>query len=306
MEKSILFNCGVELKHTDKLINSFPIKNEIKTRIVNDPIPQLKAVLKLINQDLTEFTEDLLAKEDLFDIPQAYRPNKSIRTNAMIHKNSKVIIKFDFSKFYDCTKFEYFEKYLYQLYPDTKEIRPLIKRLLIDPNTNGLTQGLPCSGALANLSLIPFFKELKANLDDNIIFTQYSDDLIFSLKNNNKPTYQFNIKTLTHLIIKTLRKVNLNYKINTKKTTKQKNHHRKVTGIRINDDNKCTPSRNTYRFFKLFFHLLQTNDINKLLNDFNIESITSLKGMLSYAKSIDETNKINNLITYYEKRNIKI
>lgn len=157
---------GRSLSHIkdDRLIRRFQIKNKNKIRDVNDPIPELKIILKNWNSVITDYYVSELEKYGVTEIAHAYLPNKSIQTNAAAHTNSS-IIQFDFKGFYDSCKFEYFVKHLKRIDPSiNKQNEYLIKRLLIDPNTGGVTQGLPVSGALAGLSLIPFWVELKKNI----------------------------------------------------------------------------------------------------------------------------------------------
>lgn len=58
-------------------------------RKVVEPNPELKQFLKKLNSKAVTFYEQLLNKNDLKNIPQAYRKNHSVKTNAQIHKNQK-------------------------------------------------------------------------------------------------------------------------------------------------------------------------------------------------------------------------
>lgn len=293
-----LLETAYELKDTKKLIRTFTIQNGNKSRIVNDPIPELKNALRAFNFDLTNYYVDLLKKYEINEIPQAYLPHKSIKTNADIHKHSKEIIKFDFSHFYDDVKFEYFNQHLEKIInpKNLKYNESLIKRLIIDPKTNGVTQGLPVSGALAGIALIPFWIELKKRVPDYIKFTQYSDDLIFSYSNQKAPK-QFTVKILTRIIKETLHDTHRDFTLNDKKTCKQRNQYRKVTGVRVNHNNQTTPNLKDYRWFRSFTHKLkQGSTLDELLTYYGFESKASFVGKVSYMRSIDETNKVNKLI----------
>src|SRR5699024_759365 len=120
--------------------------------------------LKLWNVDFTAYYNQLLHQNKLSDVAHAYLPNKSIMTNARHHKNSD-IIQFDFSGFYDSCKFEYIYDVLRNLDDNLNDkTEHLVRRLLIDPETGGLTQGAPSSGALAGITMIPFWLKLKEKL----------------------------------------------------------------------------------------------------------------------------------------------
>lgn len=289
------------LRHIDdsRLINHFIIRGKSKDRWVNNPTPELKAILKKWNPVITRYYMNLLKENGLDNVAHAYLPSKSIRTNASCHITSD-IIQFDFKGFYDTCKFEYFRHHLVQLDPlfDDRSVND-VRRLLIDPTTNGVTQGLPVSGALAGLSLIPFWVELKRVLPNNITFTQYSDDLTFSYTDTKPPS--FNVPALTNIIYKALRAVGLNFQLNNDKTRVESKQYRKVTGVRINHKNQMTPSRNDYRFLKHALYILsKSNDLNKELAIWGFESKESFIGKISYLRSIDDTNKINNTIMKYQ------
>jgi hypothetical protein len=282
----------------DQLIRRFKVKDKGKLRDVNDPIPELKNVLKAWNAVITDHYAKKLKDSDTSQVAHAYLPHKSIQTNARAHLHSSVI-QFDFKGFYDSCKFEYFKKELRELDPRLDDQNEhIVKRLLIDPRTGGVTQGLPVSGALAGLSLIPFWVELGKNLPDNIRFTQYSDDLTFSYVGRMPPG--FTIPSLTQKIYEALKKTGLDFKLNPDKTRRQKDQYRKVTGIRINHHNQTTPSRNDYRFLRHALYVLSKSDnLDKELTKWGFTSKSAFVGKVSYMRSIDSTNKINRLIMKY-------
>ena len=301
MKKTLITQTAKELQNTKKLIHRFSVKEKNKIRMVNDPIPPLKSMLRQINPILTEIYVQELIKHNLQDIAHAYLPKKSIRTNAEIHRHSYEIIKFDFAGFYDHVVWEYFVEYLIQIEPGIKHNQKLVKRLFIDPKTNGITQGLPVSGACAGLALIPFWKKLKQKLPNNIVFTQYSDDLIFSVKPDNVKPPEFDIKWLTKIIMKSLKQSNRNFKLKEEKTCIQKRQFRKITGVRINEHNEMTVPRYDEKFFRLLLHQLNIGeDINEILKRHGFASIPALRGKISYCRSIDQSGKLERLLMKYK------
>ena len=294
-----IIKTAYNLKNVKKLINRFPIKSGMKTRWVNDPIPELKTALKDWNEEVTEVYEKALDREGLTLFSQAYLPGKSIKTNAKIHQHSTKIIKFDFSGFYDSVSFDYIKDDIRHLTDGSDHELELIKRLIIDPKTGGVTQGLPMSGALAGLALIPFWKELKQTLDKNIMFTQYSDDLTFSL-NQSKETPRFNIEYLSLKINQALKNSNRDFDLNEEKTTVQERQFRKITGVRINHNNQLSCSRKDYRLLRTVAHVLsKESETEPVLKQFGFKSKESFTGKISYMRSIDETGKIDKLIDKY-------
>lgn len=282
----------------NKLIRRFKTKSKGKLRDVNDPIPELKVILKEWNKIITDYYANQLKIHGVSHIAHAYLPNKSIQTNAKTHVFSD-LAQFDFKGFYDSVKFEYFLDDLLALDPSiTKKNQYMLKRLLIDPNTGGVTQGLPVSGALAGLALIPFWKELNKHIPNNMRFTQYSDDLTFSF--TGKTPSEFTIPILTQKVYESLAAVNLDFKLNDKKTRIQREQYRKVTGIRINHHNQTTPSREGYRFLRhALFVLSKSDDLDKELAIWGFDSKNAFIGKISYMRSIDSTGKIDRLIMKY-------
>ena len=272
------------------LVKNFSLWTGTKYRKIAEPNEPLKTQLKTENQKLSELYEELLIKNQISEIPHAYRQKHNVRTNAKCHKNNDKILKFDFSNFYDSVRWEYIKPYLKQLYNDADKYETEYKECFINPKTNGITQGSPCSGTLAGLVLIPFWKELKETIKPATI-TQYSDDLTISNTNLSK-------KELEKIIKKILKKNHLNLKINAKKTKEQRNQFRKITGVSINDENKTTCNRNDYRYYRSILHSMKTNGIEITLKECNIK-ISKFLGKLEYMRFIDETNKINNLKNEY-------
>lgn len=282
----------------DQLIRRFKIKNKGKTRDVNDPVSELKTILKEWNKTITDYYVHQLRDNGVSHVAHAYLPNRSIQTNAQAHLHSP-IVQFDFKGFYDSCKFEYFKDALDELDPTiTGQNEQMIKRLLIDQNTGGVTQGLPVSGALAGLSLIPFWVELAKNLPENVRFTQYSDDLTFSYTGKTPPG--FTVPVLTQKIYEALAKTGLDFKLNADKTRTQKAQYRKVTGIRINHHNQTTPSREDYRFLRHALYILsKSDDLEQELATWGFTSKAAFVGKVSYMRSIDSTGKIDRIIMKY-------
>lgn len=283
----------------DVLIRRFTVKSKGKLRAVNDPHPELKDVLKTWNARVTDYYRHQLAHHGVDHIAHAYLPDKSIRTNAETHKQS-TLIQFDFKGFYDSCQYDYFKDHLEYLDPSlTGHTHDAMRRLLIDPTTGGVTQGLPISGALAGLTLIPFWCELARRLPANVRFTQYSDDLTFSYTGVEPDI--FTIDALTDIITSCLHATGLAFTLNAEKTRRQTRQYRKVTGIRINHRNQLTPSRKDYRFLRHVLHILANSpDLAQELPRWGFRSREAFIGKISYLRSIDETGKIDALL--YEHR----
>lgn len=259
-----------------------------KWRQVTEIKEPLRTALREENKRLYEVYEKELSKYDISEIPQAYRKEHDIRTNAKIHKENKTIVKFDFSKFYDNVDWSYIRPYIETLYPDLNANEKTYRKCFIDADTGGVYQGSPCSGVLAGLALIPFWCELKKALPEET-FTQYSDDLIVSNTTKNQ-------KEIEQIILQCLVKSNRRFKLNKDKTTTQTDHFRSVTGVHINRQDKMTPKRTDYRQYRALLHgLSKANDPIQFIQSIG-ETSSHFLGKLSYIKSIDETGKITKII----------
>lgn len=291
---SLLEAYGLTLKPVTK---HFKRWTGTKWRQVTEIKEPLCSALKEENKKLYQIYEYELNRYHVSDIPQAYRKQHDIRTNAAIHKNNKTIIKFDFSKFYDNVDWAYIKPYIELIHPDLINNEIAYKKCYIDKDTGGVYQGSPCSGVLAGLALVPFWVELKKVLPTET-FTQYSDDLIVS--NTNKTQ-----KEIENIILDCLKKANRKFKLNKKKTTTQTDHFRSVTGVHINREDKMTPKRTDYRKYRSLLHgLSKTNDPIQFLQNIG-ETSSHFLGKLSYLESIDETDKIKNIIAKC-KNNLEI
>lgn len=278
-----------KLNINGELVTNFKIWTGTKYRNIAEPHPILKKILKIENEKLLKIYERKLKESNLENIPQAYRKNKNVKTNASIHKKNKYWYKFDFTKFFDSISINSLDNVLENIYEDYYENKTIYKDYFINPKTKGLTQGSPTSGTLAGLVLIPFWKSLKNKLKD-LTITQYSDDLCIS---SNK---RQDINYLKKVIKETLKEENIPCKINESKTKILINQARSLTGVSCNHKNKTTLRRSDYRKFRSLFNALnKTANKLKVLNDFNLTPDEFI-GKLSFFLYIDETNKIKTLI----------
>lgn len=288
------------------VLRRFPVEEKHKTRWVNDPVEPVKRWLKEFNKPLTRQYMSLLESHGLTPVAHAYLPKKSIRTNAAIHQHSDVIVKFDFKGFYDHVQFPYFEDALQSLLPEmrayTRQQKNLAKRIFLDGRTGCLTQGLPVSGALAGIALIPFWEELGKRLPEGVQFTQYSDDLTVSVQRDYPPNVLPKQKALTLIIQAALRASGRDFPLNHKKSCTQYAHFRKVTGVRLNHENQMACLRGDYRKLRSILHALdKAGDMPQCLASFGYGSEDMFRGKVAYYKSIDQTGKISRLLATYPR-----
>lgn len=258
---------------------------------------ELKVFFNKINKKLNKLYEQTLKEEKIENIPYAYRAKIGIKHNAERHKNNSLIYKLDFKGFYDNIEYKTIEKYIKKIIKiKNKNQEDLIKKIIINPKTKGLFQGSPLSGVLSGLACIEFWKIIKKKINNkDIVFTQYSDDIIISQKNNRN---YIKLKKIIEIISKSIKEQNTRLIIKKEKTKIQKKNKRVVTGVTINNENKLTIKKKEKRNIKLIIHIISKEQNKdrmeiKLKEKFNLTK-RELFGKIAFLKHIDPiyANKI--------------
>lgn len=262
-----------------------------KFRHIAEPHEPLKSQLSAENDQLLELYEQLLVKYGLENIPQAYRQDHGVRTNAVRHKNNQIWFRFDFKSFFDTVRLKDFARFIRSRYPDINVHATDYAACFIDPDTGGLIQGSPTSGTLAGIALIPFWLELKQALPTATI-TQYSDDLCIS------GVDWMSQAEVQQAVVQCIQRSKLKVRLNTQKTRQDKAQYRCLTGVACNMDNQITCYRKDYRFYRALFHAMKTSGVQNTLLA-NQQTASQVAGKLAYMKHIDSTGKINKLINSY-------
>lgn len=252
-------------------------KRNGKTRTVYEPQTYLKIIQRNILHNILEnrYTS-IYAK--------AYKKGISLKENASIHTNKKMILKLDIKNFFDnitymhvytkCFKEEYFPK----------AIRILLTNLCT--YRGYLPQGAPTSSYISNLVMLDFDIKIGAYCQEhNIAYTRYCDDMTFS--------GIFLKQELITLVSSELNKLGLSLnkeKINliTKKSRQV------VTGIVVNEKTQVNIDyRKNIR--KEIFYIKKYG----LISHMNYQKISistekylnQLLGRINFVLQIDNTNK---------------
>lgn len=262
-------------------------KKDGKLRDIYAPNKELKEDLRILNR-LYQHIFNNKKKTNQY----AYIKNRNIKDNANVHRNNQYMIKIDIKSFFTSTKFKDISSYIKLLFPNlhyskNRYIFNSLKKILVD-NTNGLYMGNPISGTLTNLVMHKVILYLNNILKKkNIIVSIYADDICFSCEKPMCVKYLINV---TNYVFK---KYKLEYEIKPEKTVIMSKCKRYICGIVINHDNKLTIRRKDYE--------LARNMLYRLSKGQNITiPISTLMGRLNYYKYIDETDKINKLMTKYQ------
>ena len=255
-------------------------------RLISQPSRELKGYQRFI-------VKNVFSKLPIHSSVYSYQENKNIKQMALLHKDTKYLLRIDFKDFFPSLKAEYIRKFLkskqsiLDIDLSTQDIT-LINMLICKGNK--LTIGAPSSPVISNVLLYDFdifFDTFSKN--KNIIYSRYADDLYFS---TSKPNI---LKDVLGEIEKYLKEYYIKLSINYEKNIfTSKKRRRTITGLNITSDGKISVGRNKKRYIKsLIFKYMQTNILPEELN--------YLKGYLSYLYSI-EPEYINNLRRKYSNK----
>lgn len=269
-------------------------KRSGEKRTINAPIPPLKYVQRRLADVLWDY-ELYLRNITGVDskISHAFEKDKSIFTNAFIHKHKKYIINIDLKDYFNCFHFGRVKGFFiknrnYQL-PDS--VATIIAQLTC---YNGcLPQGAPTSPIISNLiSNILDMKLLRVAKQYKLDYTRYADDLTFST-NDKRIIEKFDsfLECVNEIVEKS------GFSININKTRFQYYSSRQiVTGLVVNK--KLNINSHYFRATKAMAFSLYTK------GEFFIGSekgnIPQLEGRFSFINQIDKYN--NKLACKKEKR----
>ena len=209
-------------------IYEIPKRSGKGTRTIAHPAKQLKFIQRLIVKEVT----------DLFPVHScayAYKKSTSIRDNAMVHKDSRYLLKMDFESFFPSITPELFFQEITRanLSFSAEEKDFLSKILFYKPSRKSnlrLSIGAPSSPLISNFIMYNFDAEVSRYCEThNIKYTRYADDITFST----------NVKNILFLIpsviLQLLIKNNYNQlTINSEKTVyTSRAHNVHVTGVTI-------------------------------------------------------------------------
>lgn len=250
-------------------------KHNGKFRKVFVPTP---SYTKQLNEK-RKYLNKILLEQDEYKVNHAFLAERNSVTNAMQHIGYRYCLQLDIEDFFDSITCE--------------SVKGIIDDRVCDlVFVDGvLRQGLPTSPIVSNIAFIPIDQAILnfvKNLDENIVYTRYADDLTFS----------FNDIKFKDVIYKRVIKIlsTFGFKINNKKTKFQKsvNGNIIITGVAVNEKG-IFPTRKTKRKLRALEHQYQKNikflveiieEISVREND-NHKSINILKFLNSYYKNKD-------------------
>lgn len=279
---------------------SYIPKSDGTKRLISEPYPELKEILKEMNSTLNTAFSTRLDKKESNQF--AYIKKRNIKDNALVHTDNKYVIKTDISHFFDYCNYDLCKKYLTFLMGDLdsyrrNEVFKIIKCAIISKNTNGLYMGNPISGVLSNMILHPAMVLLNNICEkENISLSVYADDITFST--NIKDNEKFCVKRIINMVKYVFEYYELPFKLKREKTKVVNNNMRRVTGIRINHNDKLTTDRHNYMLMKsICEHLKHGKEITL--------TPAQVQGRLNFYCYIDRSGKFARLVYKYYDTLIK-
>ncbi|MDT2386950.1 retron Ec67 family RNA-directed DNA polymerase/endonuclease [Enterococcus avium] len=272
-------------KGTENSYQTFEIKKRSGgVRIIHAPNDELKFVQQRL-ANLLWMTQKKVWRENNIkpNISHAFEKEKSIITNAKIHRNKRFVLNVDLEDFFNSFHFGrvkgFFEKD--NNFEVPKEVALIIAQLTCYQGV--LPQGAPSSPIITNLICkIMDFRILKLAKKYRLDYSRYADDLTFST-NNSLFFYQETIflKKLNEEIERA------GFKINTKKTRLQFSSSRQeVTGLIVNK--KINVPREYYRNTRAMAYSLYKNG-EFTINDVS-GNINQLEGRFAFINQLDKWN----------------
>lgn len=319
-------------KNDFKLYRHFTIpKKNGKRRDIYAINDDLKPFLKYMSYDLYSRLDDKLSYNKFVSdngTMMGYMRGRSIIDNAKYHKDNDKVIKYDIYHMFDNINLDYFNKskshiktlygmqyeltdinmslYDYRLNKlveqnkTSKFSKDYLEEIFINPKTNGLYMGNPCSPVMANIIMLPLFNYIRHIVNKKgISCTIYADDLTFSGSVDNE---YLNVRELNNAIEYCLKKFNnvrwnpyLRIKINGSKTHVMRYQRRRITGVRINHNNQTTSGQKAYRKLRsILFNIRKKGRFD--INDTEYDNVYQLLGNIEFWKNEEESDRLDKLL----------
>lgn len=275
------------VKKPDSYYTTFEIpKRNGETRTICAPSGDLKILQVKLSNILWLYQKSIWEEKGIKpNVSHAFEKEKSIITNARIHRNKRFVLNLDLENFFDCFHFGrvqgYFEKNNYFKLPH--DVAVILAQLTCYQGR--LPQGAPSSPIITNLicqSLDTYLLRVakKYKLD----YTRYADDLTFSTDDRHFVENQEEFLAEANAAIK-----RAGFSINEKKTRLQfKDSRQEVTGLIVNK--KLNVNHSYVHKTRAMAHQLYTT--GEYLIDGVPGTLKQLEGRFSFIDQLDHYNNI--------------
>jgi hypothetical protein len=212
----------------------------------------------------------------------AYVKGSSIKRNAQAHAGSRVLLKVDFSNFFNSLKVQNWADYASDHFPHwTDEEVAFSSRILFWGEKSYvpvcLAIGAPTSPLISNALMFEVDERLsRYAATSGLIYTRYADDITFSSRGKLDRAKTIN-EVKKALSAARYSKV----RINNKKTALISNRFAKrVTGLIVTPDHKVSLGRDRKRLISAMVHHFTVGRLD-------VNSLPKLRGLLAFAQDVE-------------------
>ncbi len=292
-----LYKSGVK-SHVNSHYHQFDIpKKSGGVRTISAPSDELKDLQRKLS-DLLLDCKTVIHIENKVEctLSHGFERERSIITNARIHRDKKNVLNLDLEDFFGSFNFGRVRGYFianrdFKLDP---HIATVIAQIAC--YNNALPQGSPCSPVIANLITNSLdIKLSKLAKRHGSSYTRYADDITFSTRKKVFPTGIVKDVENTTLGSKLLGEIRrAGFSVNPKKTRLQfKDSRQEVTGLVVNK--KVSVKSEYWRLTRAMAHsLFKTGKFQVAEQDdsFRDGHLSELEGRLTFIDSVDFYNNL--------------
>jgi hypothetical protein len=270
------FDVRVIVASAPKRYAVYPIpKRSGGERIISQPARELKALQRAL-------VAKVLCNLPVHDAAMAYRPNVSIKHNALAHVKNGPILKYDFKDFFPSIRNHDWINYCknHNVFRVEEDISISSNLLFWRPPGRGILQlaiGAPSSPMLSNILMYEFDHAITSSLrDDQVTYTRYADDLVFSAKRTG---YLNVVDDILRKIIRQQKYPHI--KLNEDKTVEAtKKYKRMVTGLILTNDGLVSIGHERKKKIRAGVYNFKCGNLKK-------DQIAYLSGMIAFAHSVE-------------------
>lgn len=272
----LLLDCLDEI-----IFNKFPDSELAAEKAKNSKILKIKCSAAEIKQP---------------SLSHGFERKRSIITNAMMHLGKKNVFNIDLENFFGSFNFGRVRGFFIKNrnFELDQEIATVIAKIAC--YNNELPQGSPSSPVITNLITHSLDIKLAAlAVKNSCTYTRYADDITFSTRNIDFPSFIANNKCGKFAPSKKLRSeiVRSGFLINDKKTRNQyKDSRQDVTGLIVNK--KPNTKKEYWRLVRAQCdHLFKHGTFVEKIDDIEIKgNINRLEGKLNFIDQLDHYNRL--------------
>lgn len=274
------------VKKVGSFYTSFEIpKKNGGVRTIKAPSGELKSIQKKLASELGRYQQDIWESKGInSNMSHGFQKEKSIVTNARIHRNKKYVLSIDLQDFFDSFHFGRVRGFFHKNRDFALPIEVATVLAQLTCFEGCLPQGAPTSPIITNLlcrildnRLLGIAKKYKLD------YTRYADDLTFS---TNDKIFVEHKDEFLRAIQKEIEYAG--FKVNESKTRLvYKDSQQKVTGLVVNE--KVNVAQEYYRKTKSMAHSLYKT--GGFTIDGEAGTLQQLEGRFSF---INQLNKHNN------------